>query len=287
MLAYLFWHRPRPAISRDAYEQTLLEFHRSLASTGVETAVFRLEQLPFAPRPDTRTGTSSRIGARSACWAAPQSAVCTPRGTTPWPSSPGRAGRVSTRSFEACHARRWGSGGCRSHRGRAWRCCWSGSMRRAPGVDSSFSAPPPRSASPRSPQPIACACGQGDASHGPWRDTRAGRTRAAAEVQGLRADTDIPAALPPAGLRGGCGGADRVGGRRGTEPRPSCPRRAADPAPGPPSRTRPPSRPHSRPPEVGSHGPGAGSQRHGAHVGAAGDLRRRTLPGSAPRARRG
>jgi hypothetical protein len=51
MLAYLFWHCPRPAVSRDAYEQALLELHRSLASTGLETASFRLEQLPFAPRP--------------------------------------------------------------------------------------------------------------------------------------------------------------------------------------------------------------------------------------------
>jgi hypothetical protein len=51
MLAYLFWHCPRPAVSRDAYEQALLELHRSLASTGLETASFRLEQLPFAARP--------------------------------------------------------------------------------------------------------------------------------------------------------------------------------------------------------------------------------------------
>lgn len=51
MLAYLLWHRPRPGISHDSYEQALLEFHRSLASSGIETAAFRLEQLPFLARP--------------------------------------------------------------------------------------------------------------------------------------------------------------------------------------------------------------------------------------------
>jgi hypothetical protein len=49
MLAYLFWHRPRIALARDAYEEPLVEFHRSLGSAGIQTAVFRLEQMPFAP----------------------------------------------------------------------------------------------------------------------------------------------------------------------------------------------------------------------------------------------
>jgi hypothetical protein len=50
MLAYLFWHRPRTGVARDTYEEALIEFHRSLASSGVESAAFRLEELPFAPR---------------------------------------------------------------------------------------------------------------------------------------------------------------------------------------------------------------------------------------------
>lgn len=48
MLAYLFWHRPRVGVAREAYEQALIELHRSLATAGVQSAAFRLAQLPFA-----------------------------------------------------------------------------------------------------------------------------------------------------------------------------------------------------------------------------------------------
>jgi hypothetical protein len=47
MLAYVFWHRPDPEVGQRAYEQRLLEFHTALLAGGVETASFRLEQLPF------------------------------------------------------------------------------------------------------------------------------------------------------------------------------------------------------------------------------------------------
>jgi len=50
MLAYVFWHRPRAGVVREAYEDALIALHRSLASAGIETAAFRLEQLPFAAR---------------------------------------------------------------------------------------------------------------------------------------------------------------------------------------------------------------------------------------------
>jgi hypothetical protein len=49
MLAYLFWHRPRAGISREAYEPRLLAFHAALAEAAVTSASFWLEQLPFAP----------------------------------------------------------------------------------------------------------------------------------------------------------------------------------------------------------------------------------------------
>jgi hypothetical protein len=51
MLAYLFWHRPRRGVAREVYEQALLEFHRSLVSSGIDTAAFRLGELPFTQRP--------------------------------------------------------------------------------------------------------------------------------------------------------------------------------------------------------------------------------------------
>jgi hypothetical protein len=51
MLAYVFWHRPAAGVDRDAYEQALLAFHRSLArSLPVGTrasAVFRVAELPW------------------------------------------------------------------------------------------------------------------------------------------------------------------------------------------------------------------------------------------------
>lgn len=48
MLAYLFWHRPNVWVSRDEYEQRLVDFHAGLVDGGVDSASFRLERLPFA-----------------------------------------------------------------------------------------------------------------------------------------------------------------------------------------------------------------------------------------------
>ena len=51
MLAYVFWHRPRLAVERLAYEQSQIAFHRSLAHTRPVglwgTAAFRAAQLPW------------------------------------------------------------------------------------------------------------------------------------------------------------------------------------------------------------------------------------------------
>lgn len=51
MLAYVFWHEPRPEINRSAYEAGLIEFHRRLASAGMEgfrsSASFRVASLPW------------------------------------------------------------------------------------------------------------------------------------------------------------------------------------------------------------------------------------------------
>lgn len=44
MLAYLFWHRPLAGIELEPYEDSLRAFHASL---GVESASFRLRELPF------------------------------------------------------------------------------------------------------------------------------------------------------------------------------------------------------------------------------------------------
>lgn len=44
MLAYLFWHRPRPGVEREEYEQAQRQFQALLE---VESACFRVEQLPF------------------------------------------------------------------------------------------------------------------------------------------------------------------------------------------------------------------------------------------------
>lgn len=44
MLAYVFWHRPRSGVDRDAYEGAQRAFHRSL---GIDSACFRLAALPF------------------------------------------------------------------------------------------------------------------------------------------------------------------------------------------------------------------------------------------------
>jgi hypothetical protein len=50
MLAYVFWHRPRAGVSREAYEPRLLAFHSALGEAAVTSASYRLEQLPFASR---------------------------------------------------------------------------------------------------------------------------------------------------------------------------------------------------------------------------------------------
>lgn len=45
MLAYVFWHRPRPEVDVAAYEEAQRSFHASLQ---MDSACFRLAQLPFA-----------------------------------------------------------------------------------------------------------------------------------------------------------------------------------------------------------------------------------------------
>jgi len=44
VLAYVFWHRPRADVPRDAYERALVAFHAALA---VPSAAFRLDRLPW------------------------------------------------------------------------------------------------------------------------------------------------------------------------------------------------------------------------------------------------
>jgi hypothetical protein len=47
MLAYVFWHRPRDEVAREAYEEAQRQFHRKLSA---ESACFRLAALPFGDR---------------------------------------------------------------------------------------------------------------------------------------------------------------------------------------------------------------------------------------------
>jgi hypothetical protein len=51
VLAYLFWHRPRPESSAPDYEETIVRFHRSLAHrppVGLRgTWSFRIDELPW------------------------------------------------------------------------------------------------------------------------------------------------------------------------------------------------------------------------------------------------
>lgn len=51
MLAYIFWHRPYPAISESEYESTLLRFHRQLAEvspSGLQaSAAHRISPTPW------------------------------------------------------------------------------------------------------------------------------------------------------------------------------------------------------------------------------------------------
>ena len=44
MLAYVFWHRPRPDVDRERYEDAMRAFHASLDNPS---ATFRLDALPF------------------------------------------------------------------------------------------------------------------------------------------------------------------------------------------------------------------------------------------------
>lgn len=44
LLAYLFWHRPRPGVGQEEYEEAQQRFHALLE---VESACLRLERLPF------------------------------------------------------------------------------------------------------------------------------------------------------------------------------------------------------------------------------------------------
>jgi hypothetical protein len=44
MLAYVFWHRPRPGVESEAHEEAQQAFHSSL---GVTSASFRVAELPF------------------------------------------------------------------------------------------------------------------------------------------------------------------------------------------------------------------------------------------------
>ena len=53
MLAYVFWHWPRPAVDRASYEQDLRNFHRTLATErppGFQYSfVFRMGDAPWLP----------------------------------------------------------------------------------------------------------------------------------------------------------------------------------------------------------------------------------------------
>jgi hypothetical protein len=48
VLAYLFWHRPRPGVEQEEYEKAQRQFHALLE---LESACFRLERLPFDDGP--------------------------------------------------------------------------------------------------------------------------------------------------------------------------------------------------------------------------------------------
>src|SRR5262245_54530916 len=48
MLAYVFWHRPRPEVATAEYEEAQRAFQ---AGFEAESACFRLAQLPFDPEP--------------------------------------------------------------------------------------------------------------------------------------------------------------------------------------------------------------------------------------------
>jgi len=60
VLAYLFWHRPRPEAPVEAYEHAQIAFHRSLAHrppVGMfGSALFRADELPWLPGEDGVAG---------------------------------------------------------------------------------------------------------------------------------------------------------------------------------------------------------------------------------------
>jgi hypothetical protein len=67
VLAYVFWHRPRADAPIDAYEETQLAFHRSLARArpvGMRcSAAFKLDEVPWTVhRADTEALDSGRPG---------------------------------------------------------------------------------------------------------------------------------------------------------------------------------------------------------------------------------
>lgn len=51
MLAYVFWHRPRPEAERSVYEQALAGYHRALAEEAVEgfhgSSSYEVDSLPW------------------------------------------------------------------------------------------------------------------------------------------------------------------------------------------------------------------------------------------------
>lgn len=53
MLAYVFWHRPRPDATAETYEALLREFHRALGAAPppglTASAAFRMSSVPWAP----------------------------------------------------------------------------------------------------------------------------------------------------------------------------------------------------------------------------------------------
>jgi hypothetical protein len=51
MLAYLFWHCPDRTVNAGEYEHMLVQFHEAIRGVLVESAAFRLDQLPFTPAP--------------------------------------------------------------------------------------------------------------------------------------------------------------------------------------------------------------------------------------------
>lgn len=65
MLAYVFWHRPRPDVELDAYEGAQLAFHRSLSHSrpaGMRcSAVFKIDETPWPLAADEATRADGAI----------------------------------------------------------------------------------------------------------------------------------------------------------------------------------------------------------------------------------